>query len=88
MPSKTADERNLIRVAVERQLQASGHSDLRSVRCFVEDGVVTLFGTVSSYHMKQVAQTVVMKLELALRVENHCEVAQTPARFFKEEDAC
>jgi hypothetical protein len=33
-----------------------------------------LYGTVPSYHAKQVAQIVVMKLELAFRVENRCEV--------------
>jgi osmotically-inducible protein OsmY len=78
MPSTTttttADEDDVIRLAVERQLQASGHSALRSVRCCVEDGVLALYGTVPSYHAKQIAQLVAMKLELALRVENRCEV--------------
>ncbi len=76
MPSTTTvDEDEFIRLAVERRLQASGHSALRSVNCYVKDGVVTLVGTVPSYHMKQVAQTVVMKFDRALRVENHCKVA-------------
>jgi hypothetical protein len=74
MPSTTADERHLIRLAVEQQLQASGSSVLRSVRCGVEDDVVVLYGTVPSYHAKQLAQMVVIKLELAFRVENRCEV--------------
>jgi osmotically-inducible protein OsmY len=76
MPSTTttADEDDVIRLAVERQLHASGHSALRSVRCCVEDGVLALYGTVPSYHAKQIAQIVVMKLELALQVENRCEV--------------
>jgi hypothetical protein len=77
MPSTTADEDDVIRLTVERQLQGSGHSVLRQVRCFVRDGVVVLFGTLPSYHMKQVAQTVIMNLELELRVENRCEVAHS-----------
>jgi hypothetical protein len=36
--------------------------------------VLALYGTVPSYHAKQVAQIIVMKLELALRVDNRCEV--------------
>ena len=74
MPSTAADEEDCLRHAVERQLQATGNSVLRSVRCCVEDGVVVLYGTVPSYHAKQVAQMVVMKLERALRIENRCEV--------------
>jgi len=73
----TGDEDDLIRLAIERQLRASGHSVLRSVLYLVKDGVVTLFGTVPSYHMKQVAQSVVMKLHRVLRVENHCEVTRS-----------
>jgi osmotically-inducible protein OsmY len=74
MPSAPANEDDIIRLAVERQLQASRHPVLRSVRCIVEDGVVVLYGTVPSYHAKQIAQMVAMKLEMALRVENRCEV--------------
>jgi osmotically-inducible protein OsmY len=80
MPSTTAsaDKDDAMRLSVERQLQGSGHSGLRQVRCFVKDGVVVLFGTVPSYHMKQVAQTIIMNLALELQVENRCEVAHSP----------
>ncbi len=51
-----------------------GTQSCEACRCCVEDGVVVLYGTVPSYHAKQVAQMVVMKLERALRIENRCEV--------------
>ena len=73
-PSTSVEEDELVRLVVERRLRSSGYCSVRVVRCFVEDGVVMLFGTVPSYYMKQIAQTVVMKLEVVMQVENHCEV--------------
>lgn len=73
-PSTSVDEDELIRLAVERLLRSSDYHSVREVRSFVENGVVMLFGTLSSYYMKQVAQTVVMTSELVERVENCCEV--------------
>lgn len=68
------DKDDWIRLAAERLLRSSDYYSVRVVRCFVVDGVVMLFGTVPSYYMKQIAQTVVMKMEMAIRIENHCEV--------------
>jgi osmotically-inducible protein OsmY len=73
-PSTSIDEDELICLAVERLLRSSDHCSVREVRSFVENGAVMLFGTVSSYYVKQVVQSVVMKLELVERVENLCEV--------------
>ncbi len=72
--STSVDEDELILLTVERLLRSSDYFSVRAVRCFVQDGVVMLFGTVPSYYMKQIAQTVVTKLEMVMRVENHCEV--------------
>jgi len=55
----------------ERVLQAmhgSGYPALRSVRCHVADGLITLEGIVASYFLKQLAQA------SALRVCETCEV--------------
>jgi osmotically-inducible protein OsmY len=46
----------------------------------VENGAVMLFGTVSSYHQKQIVQIDVMKLDLVERVENLCEVEPVMTR--------
>lgn len=64
----------MIRDSVESLLRSTEHGSVREVRSLVEDGVVLLFGTVSSYHLKQIVQVEVMKLELVARVENHCKV--------------
>ena len=77
IPRISCDEDNEIRLAVERSLRSSGYYSVREVRSLVEDGVVMLFGTLPSYYMKQIAQTVVMNLEMVMRVENHCEVVYT-----------
>ena len=73
-PSTSVDHDELIFLDVATVLRSSGHGSVRDVHIFVEDGVVVLFGTLSSYHLKQVVQTDVMNLELVERVENHCEV--------------
>jgi osmotically-inducible protein OsmY len=73
-PSTSVDEDELICLAVERLLRSSDHGSVRDVHIFVENGAVILFGTLSSYHLKQIVQTDVMNLELVERVENHCEV--------------
>ena len=73
-PGNSLDKDDAIRLAAEKGLRSSRYWSVRNVRCSVEDGVVVLFGTVTSYYMKQIAQTVVMNLELVIRVENQCEV--------------
>ena len=40
----------------------------------IEDGTVTLLGTVASYYEKQMAQEIVIRLGRFLRVENRCQV--------------
>jgi hypothetical protein len=72
--STTIDENDFVRLAVERQLRLSGYFPLLQVRCFVQEGVVVLYGTVPSYYMKQQAQTLVLNLEFIMRFENRCEV--------------
>lgn len=49
-------------------MRGSGYPALRSVRCHVTDGLITLQGVVTSYFLKQLAQA------SALRVCQTCEV--------------
>lgn len=44
------------------------------VECRIEDGTVTLLGTVSSYYEKQMAQEIVIRLGRFLRVDNRSDV--------------
>jgi hypothetical protein len=76
--SSIDDEMHLV---VERHLRLSDYRPVRTVRCFVVDGVAKLFGTLPSFHMKQVAQTLVSHLESVRRVENHCEVVYPLSDF-------
>lgn len=76
--AETLMEDSLIQFTVEQILQGLKHLALPEVRCFVEDRVVMLGGAVSSYYVKQVIQTAVIKavrgLESDIQIENHCQV--------------
>lgn len=60
---------------LQQQLQHSPHGELRSVRVQEQDGIVRLEGFVSSFYVKQLAQTLVGRECLAGRIENAIEVA-------------
>jgi osmotically-inducible protein OsmY len=60
--------------AVRTCLLSSPYLDLRQVECHVEDGVLNMTGKVPSFYLKQVAQTVVGKIEGVRRIENCLEV--------------
>lgn len=75
-----ADADALLRVAVLRQLARSPFIAVRSVRCVVQHGVVTLRGRVSSFYLKQIALATVQKLEQVCEVCNEVEVRSTVRR--------
>jgi BON domain len=60
--------------AAARRLHSSGFSALRTLRCEVTEGVVIVHGVVSSYYLKQMAQTVVLRLDGVRTVKNLVEV--------------
>jgi len=70
-PRRQTDHDAHLRERVLQALHASGYPALRSVRCHVTDGLVTLEGVVASYFLKQLAQA------SALRVCETCEVRNT-----------
>jgi len=78
-PSSSIDDEMCL--VVERHLRISEYGPVRTLRCFVVDGVAKLFGTLPSFHMKQVAQTLVSHIESVRRVENHCEVVYPQKDF-------
>lgn len=69
-PPTLIDEDDLIRRSAQRKFRESGYFVLRDVQCRVEQGIVTLFGTVPSYYMKQIAQTIILRMEGAEGVQN------------------
>ena len=58
----------------KQNLQASSYRDLHSVDCDFSDGVLTLRGRVSSYHMKQVAQVIAARVATVESLINQLEV--------------
>jgi hypothetical protein len=63
-----------LRIAVLKLLQSSSYTTLRWLRCEVMDAVVIVHGIVPSYYLKQVAQTIVLRLEGIEGVMNLVEV--------------
>lgn len=66
-------DRSLADAAAEI-LRESPYHQLRKVRCEFCEGVLVLHGQVPSYHMKQLAQSVVQSLEEDVDVDNRIEV--------------
>lgn len=63
-----------IRTAAETKLRQASYRPLRQVRCEFHEGVLTLRGRVPTYHLKQMAQTLIGSLDGILEVSNRLEV--------------
>ena len=57
-------------------LQGSSHRALRSVSCVYYAGVLRLRGSVPSFYLKQVAQSLLLSMEEAPQVQNELVVGQ------------
>lgn len=60
--------------AVVRALRATGHPGLRDLDIEITAGIVVLWGRVSTYHQKQLAQAMAQKVEGVRGVANGVEV--------------
>ncbi|MBL8826856.1 MAG: BON domain-containing protein [Planctomycetaceae bacterium] len=63
-----------IRERVQRALQSSGYRPLQRIRCHVDGGVVELQGRLPTFYLKQLAQSLVVKLGEVQAVNNTIEV--------------
>ena len=81
----TAGHQFDVLVAVDRALQGSCYSAIRSVCYGLADGRLILEGTVPSYFMKQVAQTIVQQVADDQSIDNQIVVdsptVRTPRRL-------
>jgi hypothetical protein len=68
---------NVARLA-QKCLQDSSYPELRTIDCDFVDGVLTLRGRVSSFHMKQVAQVIAARVADVECLVNHLEVLDAP----------
>jgi osmotically-inducible protein OsmY len=66
--------------AAEGRLRGSSYLALRNVSCECKGGVLTLRGRLPSYHLKQVAEALVLGVEGVRRVENLIEVVASAPR--------
>ncbi len=55
-------------------LRSCHHPPLRNVKCHFHDGVLTLCGIVPNYFLKQLAQTVAVKIEGVVQLNNRIVV--------------
>lgn len=61
---------------VTKRLKSSGYSSLASLECEVEHGTLTLYGTVPTYYLKQLAQHYAGKADEIKMIQNHVAVVQ------------
>ena len=76
--SPPRDVRRPIAAAAKADLRLSPYPELWRVTCEYHEGILTLRGRVSSYYMKQIAQTIVQHVDGVERVVNRVEVVQGP----------
>ena len=55
-------------------LRATGYPQFRSIEVMITDGIATIRGTVPTYYLKQMAQSVLMDLEGVRAVQNELAV--------------
>ncbi|MCA9068225.1 MAG: BON domain-containing protein [Planctomycetaceae bacterium] len=58
----------------KKLLAKTSYKELGAVTLVFHEGVLTMRGTVPSFHLKQVAQTVVQGIREVNQIENHIEV--------------
>ena len=68
----------LVQTEARSRLRKSGYRELHFVSCEFHEGVLTLRGHVSSFHLKQLAQELIRHLDGAEEVNNRLEVAERP----------
>lgn len=66
-----------LRSAAMKLLQSSDYAALRRLRCEVTEGVMIVHGVVTSYFLKQMAQTVLRQLDGIQSLRNMVEVRVT-----------
>jgi osmotically-inducible protein OsmY len=64
----------------KRQLREREHYSIRSIRCDFHEGILTLRGCLATFYLKQVAQTLVTKVEGVQLIDNRVEVPEPSVR--------
>ena len=69
----------LIEEEANKRLQQSFYPELRRILCNFRRGIMTLYGVVSSFHVRQIAQELVQGLEGIEIIDNQLVVATKKA---------
>ncbi len=70
-----SDEKASVEAEARSRLGTSGYHHLQQISCEFHDGVLTLRGLVPTFHLKQVAQTLIRRLEGVGEINNRLAVA-------------
>ncbi len=68
-------EKLLVQAEAQSRLRTSGYHELQLISCEFHEGVLTLRGQVSTFYLKQVAQTLIRDLHGVGEINNRLEVA-------------
>lgn len=72
---ETERDGRLIEEEADKRIQGSLYPELRRVLCNYRHGILTLYGVVSSFHVRQIAQELVQGLEGIEVIDNQLVVA-------------
>jgi osmotically-inducible protein OsmY len=70
---------DVVTLAAQARLMRSPYLELHHVLCEFHEGILTLRGCVSCYHLKQVAQSAVRRLDGVAEIDNQLDVAPFPS---------
>jgi hypothetical protein len=71
------DESCHLRDAVIQGFRNSGYRPLSKIKCEVLDGIVVILGVVPSFFLKQIAQTIILRIG-QVKIKNNLKVQDDP----------
>ncbi len=67
-------QKELVEVEAGARLRRSSYREVRCVTCEFHEGILTLRGRVPTYYLKQIAQSLVCRMEGVAEINNRVEV--------------
>ena len=77
-PVSSLSEKEVVEANVTSKLQHSCYRQVQCVSCEFHEGVLTLRGRVSSYYLKQIVQSLVLRMDGVVEVNNRVKVVYPP----------
>lgn len=76
LPVKDTGEDDRLLKEVSKHLRTSGYAPLSGLECQVDQGRLTLYGSVPSYYLKQLAQHYAGRAKGLETIDNHVAVVE------------